>query len=87
MTLKIEALRGVWRAQIDHRTYLANTLEELLLEITPHELEDGVWTTAEVLGAILGAEVVETPHPSFAESDPEGWEEMRQLIGELWGKK
>lgn len=59
MTLTIEALRGVWRAQVDSRTFFADTLEELLLILTPDAPEEYVWHAAEVLGTILGAEVVE----------------------------
>lgn len=59
MKLSIEALRGVWRAQVGSRTYFADTLEELLLILAPSAPEEYVWHTAEVLGSILGAEVVE----------------------------
>lgn len=59
MTLTIEALRGVWRAQVDSRTFFADTLEELLLILAPDAPEEYVWNAAEVLGTILGAEVVE----------------------------
>ena len=59
MTLTIEALRGVWRAQVDSRTEFAETLEGLLLKIAPGAPEEYVWHAAEVLGGVLGAEVVE----------------------------
>ena len=61
MKLTIEDLRGTWRAQIDHRSEFADTLEELLLKLAPSAPPDAVWSAAEVLGAILGAEVVEIP--------------------------
>ena len=59
MKLTIEALRGVWRGQIDHRTEFGDTLEELLAKLAPTAPEENIWKAAEVLGGILGAEVVE----------------------------
>ena len=59
MRLTIEPMRGTWRAQMDNRVEFADTLEELLLTIAPDAPENLVWNAAEVLGAILGAEVVE----------------------------
>ena len=59
MRLTIEPMRGTWRAQMDNRVEFADTLEELLLTIAPDAPENLVWHAAEVLGAILGAEVVE----------------------------
>ena len=61
MTFTIEAMRGVWRAQIDSRTYFADTLEDLLYDIAPDAPDEYRWHAAEVLGGILGAEVVEVP--------------------------
>ena len=58
MTLTIESMRGMWRIQVDHRTELAETLEELLLKLAPDAPEEYVWHAAEVLGSILDAETV-----------------------------
>lgn len=83
MKLTIEPMRGVWRAQNDSRTFFDDTLEGLLVQLAPDAPEEYLWHAAEVLGTILGAEVVEV-QPSFAESDPEGWAEMRDLLLERW---
>ena len=40
MTLTVESMRGMWRAQVDHRTELAETLEELLLQLAPDAPEE-----------------------------------------------
>ena len=72
MKLSIEALRGVWRAQVGPRTYFADTLEELLLILAPDAPEEYVWHTAEVLGSILGAAVVENDY-SGEQMSAEDW--------------
>lgn len=78
MKLTIEPLRGVWRCQIDSRTEFADTLEELLLKIAPGAPEEYTWHTAEVLGAILGAEVVELE----TNSDPDFLGIYEAIFGE-----
>ena len=83
MKLTIEDLRGTWRAQIDHRSEFADTLEELLLKLVPSAPPDAVWSAAEVLGAILGAEVVELE--SSPQLTPDEWSEMRDLFLESFG--
>lgn len=73
MKLVIEELRGVWRVQVDSRSEFAGTLEELLLKIAPQHEDAHLWAAAEVLGGILGAQVVEIPHAD---------EELFSLLGE-----
>lgn len=64
MSLRIEAIRGVWRAQNESRTYFDETLEGLLVQLAPDAPAEYVYHTAEVLGGVLGAEVVEVPQMS-----------------------
>lgn len=59
MKLVIEDVRGVWHAKLDGRSEFGDTLEELLLKLAPEAPESQVWATCDVLGGILGAEVVE----------------------------
>lgn len=59
MKLTIEALRGTWRAQHESRTFFDETLEGLFVQLAPGAPDDKLWAAAEVLGGILGAEVVE----------------------------
>ena len=57
--LSIESIRGVWKSELDGRAEFADTLEELLQKLAPDAPSEYVWNAAEVLGAILGATVVE----------------------------
>ena len=57
--LTIEAIRGVWKSELDGRAEFADTLEELLQKLAPDAPPEYVWSAAEVLGGILGATVVE----------------------------
>lgn len=57
--LSIEAIRGVWKSELDGRAEFADTLEELLQKLAPDAPPAYVWNAAEVLGGILGAPVVE----------------------------
>lgn len=61
MKLTIEDLQGVWCAKVGYASEFADALEELLLKLAPSAPEEHIWHAAEVLGAILGAEVVEAP--------------------------
>lgn len=103
MRLSIEDMRGTWRAQSESRTYFDDTLEGLLVQLAPEAPEEYLWHTAEVLGAILGAEVVEIPQMSqvdfqaladaiFGDQDaPEHWESAaddgRSLVDELLAER
>lgn len=92
--LSIEAIRGVWKSELDGRAEFADTLEELLQKLAPDAPPEYVWNAAEVLGGILGATVVEVEQDysnpmewQWLESDewfePEGKQIPRSLVDEL----
>lgn len=69
--LTIEAIRGVWKSELDGRAEFADTLEELLQKLAPDAPPEYVWNAAEVLGGILGATVVEVEQDY---SNPMKWQ-------------